>query len=161
MSAKVNSPYFLVQRSADSLTFAVIDTVSAAQTAAANNAYSAVDLSPYRGPNFYRLVQATPAGDTIYPDVRKVVVPKDVPETFRVSPNPAGGVLHLYLADQATGNVYVRMLDAQGKILSGWTFQKQDQQWAQDIDVGNLEPGSYFVQVLDNTTQVARPILKL
>ena len=162
MSAKVSSPYFVVQRSTDSLSFVDIDTVSASQAVAANtsNNYSAIDRMPYPGSNFYRLMQSGPSGDTIYPLVRKVVIPKGT-EAFRISPNPVVGIVHLYLIDPAMGSVFVRVLDTQGKTLYGWTFQKQDPQWTGDIDVGSLEPGSYFIQVLDNATLMAKPVLKL
>jgi hypothetical protein len=161
MSAKVSNPYFLIQRSTDSVTFSVIDTVSAAQVMANNNTYSAVDMTPCAGANYYRIAQAGPQGDTTYPEVRKVMIPKGLAADVRVMPNPVNGVLHLIVSDQSKGDVFVRLLDTQGNLLFSWIFKKQGQQMIQDIDVGMLEPGNYFIQVLDQHTHAAKPIIKL
>ncbi|HVS98605.1 MAG TPA: T9SS type A sorting domain-containing protein [Puia sp.] len=158
--SEANNRYFVVQRSRDGNEFINIDTVSAAPEAIHGHYYSAIDETPGLGDNYYRLLQVGMDNDSTYPEIRKVIVPAAYPQDFSISPNPASGQLHLYLTTPVTGDVKVRLLDVSGRALAVFVYQKQDELWMQTIDVGNLSPGSYFIQVIDKNNQVIRPFIK-
>ena len=159
-ASEAGNRYFVIQRSADSKTYINIDTVDAAPDAVKGHSYSTIDETPFVGDNYYRLAQVGADEDSSYPEIRKVIVPPAYPDNFSISPNPAGGTLHLYLTDAATGVVQLRVLDVLGRTLSVRVYQKQDQVWMQTIDTGNLETGSYFIQVIDKNSQVIRAFIK-
>jgi hypothetical protein len=155
-----NNRFFIVQRSTDDKTFVNIDTVAAAPEATNGHSYSTIDQTPFAGDNYYRLVQVGTAADSSYPEIREVVVPQAYANYFNLSPNPTSGILHLYLIDHARGSVEVRLLDVQGRMLAVWEYQKQYELWIQSVDVGNLETGSYFIQVIGRNSQITRPFIR-
>lgn len=160
-SPDANDRYFIVQRSSDSSQqFVNIDTVVATQDSMKGYSYSTIDGSPLVGNNYYRLVMVGENSDSSFPEVRKVIVPKILPESFSLWPNPASGSIQLLLTDLAVGTVEVRVVDVQGRILRVWSYQKVDQMWYQMINVANLNPGSYFIQVIDKNEQLMRAFIK-
>ncbi len=80
-------------------------------------------------------------------------------DSFFISPNPAVGSLNLWLRNNVTGNLNVRVLDMQGRTLRNWAFVKQDELWTQSIDIGQLSTGSYIIQVIGTTVWIARPFI--
>ena len=155
-----NDRYFIIQRSPDSSQeFVNIDTV-AAQDSARGYSYSTIDKTPLVGNNYYRLVMVGENSDSSFPEIRKVIVPEILPESFSLWPNPVVGSVQLLLTDLAVGTVEVRVMDVQGRTLRVWSYQKVNQMWYQMIDVANLNSGSYFIQVIDKNEQLIRAFIK-
>ena len=134
--------------------------MSATQDSAKGYSYSTIDQTPLVGNNYYRLVMVGENSDSSFPEIRKVIVPKILPKNFSLWPNPASGSIQLLLTDLAVGTVEVRVMDAQGRTLRVWSYAKVNQMWYQMIDVANLNPGAYFIQVIDNNEQLIRAFIK-
>ena len=157
-SFESNDQYFFVQRSADGQTFDNIDTVAAATGSGTGYAYDAVDNNPLAGADYYRLAMKYRDGTVGYSAIREVIF-KQSQDSFFISPNPAVGSLNLWLRNNVTGNLNVRVLDMQGRTLRTWAFVKQDELWTQSIDIGQLSMGSYIIQVIGNAIWIARPFI--
>lgn len=160
-SSDANNRYFIIQRSPDSTQeFVNIDTVGAAQDSIRGYSYSTIDEAPLVGNNYYRLVMVGESSDSSFPQIRKVIVPKILPQSFSLWPNPTSGSIQLLLTDLAVGTVEVRVMDAEGRTIRVWSYAKVNQMWYQMIDVANLNPGSYFIQVIDKNEQLIRTFIK-
>jgi hypothetical protein len=155
--------YFLVQRSTDGREFKTIDTVRTGSDSANGQYYNAVDAHPVQGDDYYRIAQVSASGQITYSATREVTVPKPptTVRSFSISPNPAAGMLNVYLEDSVSGAVRIRIIDPEGRTLRTWVFQKLSQSWHQSIEVGNLEKGDYFIQVSDKEMISTRPFVKL
>ncbi|HVS98606.1 MAG TPA: T9SS type A sorting domain-containing protein [Puia sp.] len=162
-TAGQNKPYYLVQRSDDGRTFAVIDTVRTGADPAAGHFYNDVDTHPPLGTNYYRIEQVDANDQVSFSGIRQVAVPAPPAAAagLRISPNPSVSVLNLDLSDSSAGNVQVRIIDIQGRTLRTWVFQKQSRTWHRSIRIGDLEKGDYFIQVLDKDTLATKPFEKL
>ena len=157
-SFELNDQYFFIQRSADGQTFYNIDTVAAAADSGIGYSYGAVDPNPLAGADYYRLAMIYRNGTIGYSATREIIFQQSR-DSFFISPNPAVGSLNLWLRNNVTGNLNVRVLDMQGRTLRTWAFVKQDELWTQSIDIGQLSTGSYIIQVIGTTLWIARPFI--
>ncbi len=157
-SFEMNDQYFFVQRSADGQTFDNLDTLTATADSVTGYSYSAVDPNPLTGADYYRLAVTYRDGTIGFSGTRKVVFQQGR-DSFFISPNPAFGSLNLWLRNNVTGNLNVRLLDMQGRTLRIWAFVKQDELWLQSIDIGQLSTGSYIIQVIGDSIWIARPFI--
>jgi hypothetical protein len=156
-----NNRYFLVERSPDGSHFVTIDTVPAAANATHGHTYDTLDLRPMPGLDFYRLAQVDLDGKFNYSPVRKVLVDQDSRSGLQLSPNPATSSLYLELGNGVSGQIDVRLLDATGRPLRAWSWQKQDQNaWTQPIDVGGITAGTYFIQLVSKQLQTVQAFIK-
>jgi hypothetical protein len=82
--------------------------------------------------------------------------------SLQISPNPApGNIVGLSMNSGALGNVQVTLIDALGRTLRSWSFPKQNRGWQVSIDVGNIQPGNYFISVqTDGAPREVRQFLK-
>ena len=154
-----NNRGFAVERSGDGSKFSAIDTVDAAPDAMNGHAYSAIDPGPVAGHNFYRLAQVDWDGVVTYSGIDEVTVAPGK-EALQISPNPAAGTLYLEVRNEFSGACDVRLLDLSGKTRQSWVFQKTGESWVQAIDIAQLAPGNYFVEVSGKGFREVRLIIK-
>jgi acetyl esterase/lipase len=156
-----NNRYFLVERSPDGSHFITIDTIPAAANAAHGHTYSTVDERPMPGLDFYRLAQVDLDGKFNYSPVRKIMVTDDSHSGLQLSPNPATSTLYLDLGSGESGPIEVRLLDASGRPLRSWSWQKPDQNsWTQAVDVGGIPTGTYYIQLVSKQLQTVQAFIK-
>jgi pimeloyl-ACP methyl ester carboxylesterase len=159
-SFEQNNNYFILQRSANGQQFYDLDTIPAAAQQGQGYAYSYMDSHPLPGANFYRLTQVDKDNKTTYFDVLKVSTASGSAPAFHISPNPSAGPVYLEMENALTGALQVRLTDVQGKVLRNWSFQKQTTIWTQNIETGNLPPGSYFITVTGNGVKEIRTLVR-
>lgn len=159
-SVEENNRYFIVERSADGQSFSDLDTVAAAIGAENGHSYAVVDTHPLAGANFYRLKQVDWDGDSAYFEVLKVVAPGETAASFHISPNPTYGEIHLQLAGPMTGQLEIRLLDKQGRIMRNWSFRKQSGLWSQLLNLSTLAPGAYFIEAITNNFRQTERFIK-
>ena len=164
-SFEQNNHYFLVQRSSDGQNFISIDTVKAAPSAQTGHSYDAIDSTPLLGYDFYCIAQVSLDRSVIYSEVREITVTNSHPaitvaDKMQVSPNPAGSTLQIDLVSANPEKLDVRLLDMAGRQLRSRTYQKTEQEWIQTIDIGDLEPGTYFVQVVGKDIVMGKAFVK-
>ena len=154
-------PYYVVERSYDALEFKSIDTVSASSDSTIINAHSYILTDPHilPGYNYYRLCLVYPDGDTSYSVLQRVSYLPGL-SGLRLSPNPTTSQLWLDLSQAPAGTLLVNVLDDQGRTIRKWVFQNQFNYWREAIDVANLAPGSYILQLAGQGTQTSQVFIK-
>ena len=96
----MNDQYFFVQRSADGQTFDNIDTVTAAADSVTGYSYVAIDQNPLAGTDYYRLGMLCGMEAWAIPAIREIIFQQSR-DSFFISPNPAVGLLNLWLRNNA------------------------------------------------------------
>lgn len=139
-----NNHYFIVQRSTNGQQFNNLHTVPAANKP---SSYSYLDSTPIPGVNYYRLAQIDLDGKAAYSSIMQVDIPTGSRRLLQIKPNPASGVIYLTMENADQGRQEISLSNAAGRLLRQWTFYKQDRQWLQPIDPGNLPAGVYFITV--------------
>lgn len=142
---------FTVERSIDGgKTFDIVGGLHGSGT----GNYSLVDTKPVKGLNQYRLKQDDINGtisyskvvDVMYADVEGIAV-----KAFNVYPNPVSSIVNINILNpEAKATTYnVKISDGSGAVVKSATSAQPNWQG----NVGNLLPGTYFVQVVNNTTK--------
>ena len=123
-----------VQRSADGTTWQMINT----QPATGSSSYSANDLSPLAGINYYRLQIAEQNGSVTYSGIRKVIFNADVKGIY-VWPNPVVDKLNI----SAEANSNAELLNTSGQLV----LKTKLNSVTGEIDMHNLPAGIYILRV--------------
>ncbi|MEB0262352.1 MULTISPECIES: T9SS type A sorting domain-containing protein [unclassified Mucilaginibacter] len=146
-----NYTNFTVERSIDGgKTFDIIGGLHAGN----NGTYALVDAKPVKGLNQYRLKQDDINGtisysktvNIMYADVEGVTI-----NAFNVYPNPVSNTVNVSVINPAaTATTYsIKISDGSGALIKNAVSTQATWQ----ANVGNLLPGTYFVQVINNTTK--------
>jgi hypothetical protein len=56
--------------------------------------------------------------------------------------------------------VEFRVIDLSGNVLKEWLFQKNTNNWVQQVDIGDLVAGTYFIQAFGKDWHSARMFIK-
>jgi hypothetical protein len=135
-ASEINNHYFTVERSQNGSHFESIVQIPGAGNSNQNLCYSANDLHPYQGINYYRLKQTDYNGASTYSQVVTVFFSEK--NTVLLYPNPANELI--YIHSSGSNPLQVEICDAQGKLL----VQTSLQQNQAEINVSGLTPGIYF-----------------
>jgi hypothetical protein len=153
-----NNRYFILERSADAQSFSTLDTIPGFNQPS-GHAYSYTDKSAFPGTDYYRLSQVDMDGRRDYFSILSVNL-TEMPNTFRVNPNPAKNTLQLEFSHPEMGSLKLVLSDALGRIVKNWNFQKQDRIWRQSIDISTLPQGAYTLQLLGGSMNEIRRFIK-
>ncbi|MEO7214776.1 DUF2341 domain-containing protein [Mucilaginibacter sp.] len=119
--------------------------------------YSLVDIKPIVGLNKYRLKQDDINGtisyskvvDFMYTDKADNITTRD----FTIFPNPTASTLNIAITspdkDGATARYSIKITNINGTVVK--TFLSAEPNW--QGNVSDLIPGSYFVEIINNTTK--------
>jgi hypothetical protein len=138
-SNEINSNLFDVQHSTDGSHWNNIGNVTAAGNSVADKSYSYLHTSPAFGNNFYRLNQIDIDGKSTYSNVVSIL--STIPNTaVKILSNPIqNGLLQVQVGQVQS----IVLQNAVGQIM----VQKTLAQGLNNINVGNLPKGIYFVKV--------------
>jgi hypothetical protein len=128
-----NTFQFLVQRSGDGNNFKNITDVSA--TGPGNNTYSAVDKSPLRGQNLYRLKVLDKDGSFTYSAIVKL---NAAAGKITITPNPARDFIFI----QSETILSIQLLAADGKTIKQWVPVSTGK-----YSIAGVPPGNYFLRM--------------
>ena len=138
-SNEINSNLFDVQHSTDGSHWNNIGNVAAAGNSVADKAYRFLHTTPEVGNNFYRLNQIDIDGKSTYSNVVSIL--STIPNTaVKILSNPIQNGLLQVQVGQAQSIV---LQNAVGQIM----VQKTLSQGLNNINVGNLPKGIYFVKI--------------
>ncbi|WP_048825950.1 T9SS type A sorting domain-containing protein [Hymenobacter sp. DG25B] len=134
-----NSASFLIERSADGLTFQAISKVAAQGNATSLTSYQFVDIKPLSGLGYYRLRQLDQDGSAHLSVVRTVqgrqlqagIYPNPVQQVLHVEVPATNGVVQAIITDLVGREVYRTIVPA-----------------SRELDLSQLPQGSYLL-VLD------------
>lgn len=140
-----NNTDYIIQRSADQRSWSTIGTVQSVGNAATKTIYRFNDNSPLAGNNFYRIKQVDTDGRTGFSEI--VLLNNQVRKNISVYPNPAGSVAQVYSKNSFTQGQSLLLIDAKGSRVK--TFFAAGKNTLQ-LDLGNLQPGLYLLQLIEN-----------
>lgn len=153
------STYYEVQRSADAQHFSTIGK-AILKREGTSVIYEYSDAAPLAGKNYYRIKQYTDKEGVS--SVSKMVAVNNI--SFRVNPNPAKDVLHLYF-DQAIHaddhlDKTITIRNEAGATVQTVTLPATESLSKVDINVGGLQKGVYLLSVSSEGTWYSKKFIK-
>jgi hypothetical protein len=146
---EVNNKGFAVQRSQDGQKWTNIAEIAGNGTRSGMHSYTAKDVLPIAGLNYYRLKQEDLDGASVYSAVKVIDFSGMQLDAVKVYPNPAKNSLNVVSAAFA-GRVSYTIQSAEGRqVTSGNMNQTLS---AQPIDISKLRTGIYYMVLRDGTT---------
>ncbi len=146
-ASESNSQKFIVQKSRDLEDWSMVSTQPAAGNSSINIDYSSIDLDPYAGTFYYRLIQVDNNG------IQKIYGPISIscknPENgMTVFPNPSNGAFTVEISstlDLADAKILV--LDLAGKLVAKQDASIHEGNNQVMLDGMHLSKGAYIVQL--------------
>lgn len=138
--AETENSGFHIMRSQDGDDYEKIDFVPGSNSAAA---YDFVDLHPFSGLNYYRLMQEDYDGTTTLSEVRTVLF-NTVSNEIGIYPNPATDLINVTGLPPSESNE-LNLYDVQGRQVASSTGTAQ-------LKVGTLANGTYLLEMISGTT---------
>jgi hypothetical protein len=150
---ELNADKYIVERSADGVTYLAIGNVPAYNNGNKNN-YSFTDLQPLSGLNFYRLKMTDIDGSFRNSPVRKINF-DNAGDDFNIYPNP---VTTNKLFVSSTGKITSALLfDAAGRLVKLYTLNSR----SSTLDVGGIAKGTYQLKIFtENITHTEKIIIQ-
>jgi trimeric autotransporter adhesin len=143
-SAETNSKYFEVQRSVDGVNFSKIGTVNAAGNSNSERRYTLVDKS-LSAVNYYRVKMVDADNSSKMSEVR-ILRNENINQRIYVLTNPFADHIDLRFAQLPKGNVNLRLVDLNGKLISKTSYSNVGYTLSYN-KVGNiLTTGVYVLQ---------------
>jgi hypothetical protein len=145
VASEENIRAYHVERSADGINYTSIGSVPP-RPAAPFNDYAFTDATPMNGVNYYRIREEDIDGRAMYSDVRTVKMNESA---FIVTmyPVPVKDELTVKLITDQDEQVYIRVTDVQGRMLSVRRVQLNAGTNLHKLPVNNLMNGMYFIEV--------------
>lgn len=142
--------HYVVERSADGLSFSPIGTVSANRV----SSYSFRDKNPLTTGMYYRIRSEELSGISKYSAVVTVADVNTKP-AITISPNPAtGGKLTLQLLNKPAGKYTASVVDLSGRVQLSQTIQQTGTNSAFNLVLpAGLTAGMYILQITDANKQ--------
>jgi hypothetical protein len=143
---------FVVEKSADNISYTDFAEVSAFNTGDILQEYEVEDEDPFDGKTYYRLRITNYSGATTYSlpqyvEIRKVPAPL-------VFPNPAAG--HLFVQPGSDPIQYIKLYDIRGNALISITRPGIQ---TSDLPVMNIANGIYFLEIKTGRTTFREKII--
>jgi hypothetical protein len=156
---ELNNKGFSIERSSDATNWKQINFVNGAVSGTGARTYTATDLSPAAGTNYYRIKQIDIDGHATYSTTQTLSFDKANAATLVLFPNPAKDKVTLTIGAINGNNARYTIISADGKIAKSGTFGKAQANTIQTLDVSNLQRGVYIVQLSDGITQQTAKLL--
>ena len=145
-ATETDNDYFTIERSGDGRTFDAIGKIQGAGNSAVKQSYAFTDENPLPRVNYYRIKQTDYNGSYNYTEVKSV---RHRISNSIITPGKTDGILFV-TSDLKSYDVVVYNTAGQevqrNKSLSG----------DQNFSIENLQPGIYFVRILDQTFKVLK-----
>lgn len=139
-----NNSHFNIERSSDSKKWDTIGKVTGHGNSLEKKEYQFIDTNPHRGINYYRLKQVDFDGQFEYSKVVSIDFEKE--NKAVIYPNPVDGNLFIGNIKNIEGGLDVFIYDTQNRLVKNNFIQSEN-----NITVGDLLPGVYFVKIKDQT----------
>ncbi|MBL7701775.1 MAG: S8 family peptidase [Ferruginibacter sp.] len=148
---EMNADKYIVERSADGITYTAIGSVIAFNTATRNN-YSFTDLQPLSGLNLYRLRMTDKDGSFKNSPIRKVNF-DNAGDDISVYPNPVVQG-KLFIASSSNCNAAM-LFDAAGKTIKTYTLSGR----SNTLDMSGVSKGTYQLKIFTESSTVNQKII--
>lgn len=155
---ETNNKMFIIERSADGVTFKVIDSV-AGKNSLSENYYSAEDKYPFAGYNYYRLKQVDNDGKFTYSNTVAVNLSSAI-NTVVLYPNPAKAKLLIDIITTKKEKGALTIMDAFGRIVKAISTDFEKGQQQKSINVEGLSAGTYFITITAGEEKILKQFIK-
>ena len=152
-ATELNNDYFVLERSANGLSWMEIAQVNGAGNSNTELHYEYSDDAPLNGTSYYRLTQVDFDAESETFDIEAVDITtvEDGDCVMTVYPNPCNSQCNVVLsecAESATSDIVVQVVDASGNVVQQeMPYRNYDGSFTYSIDKSNnLKPGIYFVR---------------
>ena len=150
-----NTSWFDIERSSDGNHFLKIGQVKASGNSTSLKNYSFIDPAPEKGYNYYRLKQSDIDSRFTYSPVQRVLY-NESKLNLVLSPNPACDLINIIYPGKKE-IITISIYDAQGKLVKK---QIQKNEMPITVEVKQLEPGMYFIQLSEGETVTKGKFIK-
>lgn len=156
-STEINNDRYIVERSADAMSFTRIGTVAAAGNSKTVTHYELYDHHPLSGINYYRLKQIDTDGSFSYS--KTIAFSFENTLSLVLFPNPAGTGEAVYLSFDKVSSVFmdVEIYDVSGKLIA--TKQIVPENGPVKIHDAGLAKGVYVVRIITGTTTLVKKLV--
>jgi hypothetical protein len=147
------------------LIMATISNYRLAYRASADNEYQLIDLVPRK--RLRSLYFEVPDGKLnngeytlAYIQDNTNVPNNDLSSAIILFPNPSTDKVHLQFQDEITGELEIVLMDCTGRMLNHWTGLKNEFDYFNTLNLGDLSAGTYFFHLRISGNNVIKPIIK-
>lgn len=165
-ASELNNDYFTIERSSDGIHFEEI----LRQKGAGNNTftlyYSAEDVNPLNGYNYYRLKQTDYDGHFTYSDVETVkfkVKAEEEPDLkiISVAPNPFSENFNINFTSKKAMEIDIMLINSNGQMVAKNKIQTTEGFNTYEFtDNYNLNKGVYFLYIVYDGQKITQKIIK-
>ena len=138
VAQQINNDKFIVERSADGIHFEAIQTIHADGNFTLRKEFKALDTTPNKGDNYYRIKQIDYDGEFDYSNIAFV---RFEPRELSIYPNPATQEIHLDTPKEVSRQIDI--FNTTGQLV------KQLSQKSTTIPIGDLPKGIYWMRILE------------
>ena len=154
-ASEINNDYFTIERSSDAINFEAIATVNGNGNISTQLNYSWTDNNALNGTVYYRLKQTDFNGAFEYHGIRTVTCEKAT--EISIYPNPFESSFTVQLSENTSYPITVEVIDYLGRKVHSEIIENN----ATEIELNELPTGTYFVKVVNETTQTVERMVKM
>ncbi len=160
-SSEINNKGFAIERSKDGINFTQIQFVNASGNSSINKNYTATDINPIKGMNYYRLAQVDNDGKQSYSSVASVKFAANDGMGISFYPNPVKSKLTIQLDNISNNPTSLTLVNVEGKVLKSTLLNQQNSNSTVSFDVANISRGVYYLVIKDGqTTKTSKVIIE-
>lgn len=149
-ASEYNNNYFEIEKSVDGVTMSTLLRVVSKGNSNTMQSYTAIDILPFAGANYYRLKQIDNDGKFSYSPIRLVNYSAGLGQVLNIYPNPARDIVKVDFPQSLYNKqAVINIIDASGKMVKQWTVNSVQPNSLQ-LFVSELPRSVYFVQVVTN-----------
>ena len=150
---EINSSYFIVQHSADGISWSDISKQNAAGESLGIANYQMVDNAPAPGINFYRLKQVDKDGKATMSAIKSIefVIGNEV----FITPNPATDKINIYFANSNNSISKISIYQSNGVMVKEFTTTQKSVQ----VNISAFARGMYIVKILNGLNVITKKVM--
>lgn len=150
-STETNNRVFIVERSADGISFMEIGQVPGSGSTGQSQDYKFTDLHPLPGVSWYRLRQIDLDGKTTFSPVVMINRLKPAADMARMYPNPVtGNTAYLSLSGATSGIQQIQLFNQSGMLLKKFNVSMISGSQVVVLETGDLPAGIYLLRQSGN-----------
>ncbi len=158
-SSEMNSDFFAVERSMNGKDFNEIGLVKAKGFSQTISSYRFIDVSN-TGINYYRLRCVDTDRSFRYSNIISIKCESEKEIVVNIYPNPVDATLNALLNSEWDGIIQTRVIDLLGRVCLSNSIRVSIGFNNISIDVNELTPGSYFIEINNEQVQMVIPFIK-
>jgi len=152
---KLETDYFDLEKSQDGIRWRSITVVKSDSSTTVPFTYTAFDVFPVKGANFYRIRIKDMVGRTTFTPVKTVRVTRLC--NISVYPNPSSGQVNIALGELPATDWYVSLITTEGQIILQKKYSRNST--AVCLPVHNIATGSYVLEIIDGDSKQQKRLM--